>query len=435
MGLLSWLFPSEADRVVRAQQYLKEENWADARMEVLDIQSDEAQGIVVQAEHQLCRLNLEAALSWCHAEDDHRVSHHMEMANNFHRGGLEDLFREVRREMRELRAEREERDRRKKEEQDARLLDVNPLGLSSDGLPDPPIPEGLSEEEADELKARLALIVDGYPEALRGRVGALGADFAGAVLKLDEGQPELALQTFLALPDDDPLVCYERARAAHALGDSKAAARALLAFAQHAPGHHMVGNRHTGVFLAQLTAETGDLKEALRVLNNVRKKDPTQGGPLFAQLLEANGHYDQAESVLLGLLKEHNKETMLYTLLARVQVRKGERMQAMRVLEGALQATDCKPGRCGYRPPDPNVLRSLAILYLEDGIEEDRAFELAQQAQPLVKNPGWEDLYLAALMGRAQRDPAAENMVAKLWQATPDNTSEHERLAQHLPQA
>lgn len=435
MGIFSWLFPSEADRMARGRQLLEQKQWADARMEVLDIQNDEAQGIVVEAEHQLCRMNLEAAVSWCHAEDDRRVSHHMEMAENFHRGGLEDEFREARREMRELRAEREERSRRQKEEQDARLLDVNPLGLGADGLPDPPIPEGLNEEEADEIKARLALIVDGYPEALRGRVSDLGADFAGAVLKLDEGQAELALQTFLALPDDEPLVLYERARAAHALGDAGAAARSLRAFAKQAPGHHVVGNRHTGVFLAQLLAESGDLKEALRVLNSVRKKDPTQGGPLFAQLLEANGHYNEAEAVLLGLLKEHKKETMLYTLLARVQLRKGDRMQAMRVLEGALQATDCTPGRCGYQPPDPGVLRSLAILYFEDGIEQNRAFELAQKVQPLVRNPGWADLYLAALMGRARRDPAAEDLVTRLWKSTPGDSLEHQRLERHLPQA
>jgi hypothetical protein len=76
------------------------------------------------------------------------------------------------------------------------------------------------------------------------------------------------------------------------------------------------------------------------------------------------------------------------------------------------------------------IIRSLAILYLEDGIELERAAELADQAAGLVQKPAWEDLYLAALS--AKRSGLAD--APKLAQLTMDQAPEvaRTRAEQHL---
>lgn len=433
MGLLSWLFPSPADRVEKARKALAAGRFADARDEVLDIELPEARDLLVQAETALARANLEAAVAHGRAGDERRVELHLELAEQFHKGGLEEEFRAARRELRGIRAERSEAEKRAKEDQQARLMSVDPLGIQ--GGPswlDPTLRGDLLDPDREELEARVALLVEGYPEALRPRLPELGASFTRAVLDLDEGRPDLALQALLALPDDEPLVCWERARAARALGDSKAAARAARAFATHAGGHAPIGNQHTALFLAEVTAETGDLAGALRVMRSVRATSPDLGGPLYAQLLEATGELVEAEHVLTGLIRQHPRSQGLYGLLARVRIRGGHRTEAIRALEASMEATCCTPGKCGYQPPSLDIVRTLATLYLEDGVETTRGLELAEQAAGLVEQPTFEDAYLAALAARAAGDPQAPQMLAHLRDQLAPTDPRAERLVRHL---
>ena len=103
-----------------------------------------------------------------------------------------------------------------------------------------------------------------YPlAAWRSRVYARGVDLL-----------LVALPALLSMPDDRSLVRWERARAAHALGDAKAAAREVRAFADLAGGHHAMGRLHSGVLLGQLTAESGDVHGAIRILRMVRAEHP-----------------------------------------------------------------------------------------------------------------------------------------------------------------
>jgi len=103
MGLLSWLFPSESDRVAKAAALLDRDAFADARLEVLDIDTPEARAIVEKAERALAEHNLDAALSWARAGDVERVQIHLELANQFKRPDMDDLFRDKHRDIRGVR--------------------------------------------------------------------------------------------------------------------------------------------------------------------------------------------------------------------------------------------------------------------------------------------------------------------------------------------
>ncbi len=433
MGLLSWLFPSPEDRVRAARRYLERGDYAEARLEALDVDHDEARAIVAEAEQALARMNLDAALSWARAGDDHRVQTHMELAERFHRGGMEEAFRAARREMREIRKARSEREERARREREARQMAADPLGLTGGAswLQDPVDP-GLYDPEREEIEARLALIVDGYPEALRGQVRELGADFAKAVIDLEDGRADRALQALLALPDDAALVRWERARCCHALGDPAAAAREIRAFAERAGGHFDMGRAHSAELLAQVLVEAGQQAEALRVLRAARAADPDRGGMLYPQLLAAAGELAEAEQVLVGLIRQHPRAQPLYALLARVRLAGGHRREAMRALEASQEAVCCTPGKCGSQPPSLDILRTLATLYLEDGIETERALALADQAFALVQRPQWEDVYLRALVARATHSPDAHDFAARVRALTPPDHPGHARVAKHL---
>lgn len=434
MGLFSWFFPGPEDRVRTARKKMESRRWADARLEVLDLDHPEAMELQKACETELARMNLHEALSWAQAGDDARVMHHMELADTFHHGGLEDAFRDTRRELREIRRERDEAEQRRREAEEARALNADPFGVA--GGPswlDRTVPADFFDGTDDEAAARLSLVVEGYAQPMRATVGALGGTFARALLDLQDGRPDLAIQSLLELPDDAPVVRYERAQAAYMLGDPRAASRELREFAKLAGAHHAMGTHHTAIFLALCLAESGDPEEALRVLRAARATEPDLGGPLFAQLLEATGKLPEAETVLAGLIRKYPSDAGLYKLLARVRVAGGHRREAMAALESSLSIGHCTPGKCGYRPPDVAAIRSLAILYLEDGLEPARALELSKQVQELAEQPTWEDAYLLALSAKAQGRPDAPAIATALWESTPPNDPRQERLEKFLP--
>ncbi|TNE91052.1 MAG: tetratricopeptide repeat protein [Deltaproteobacteria bacterium] len=431
MGLLSWLFPSDEDRVKRAQALVDKGRFADARLEVMDIELPEAVAIVDACERELAELNLKEAISWGQANDERRVDMHMELATNFQKPGMEERFREVRRILREQRQARREADRRAREEKEARMLSVDPFGMSGGGSLLEPVPGfGNLEEDAEERAQRLALIIENYPAELRNSVEGLGSEFSQALLDLEDGRPDLALPTLLGMPDDRSLVRWERARAAYALGDAKAAAREVRAFSEQAGGHFAMGRMHSGVFLAQLTAEAGDLPAAIRILRTLRAQDPKVGGVLLAQLLEATGELAEADALLREQIKAFPKAMQLYQLLARVRVRGGDRRAAIQALE-ASQVHQCSSGRCGTVPVQPEMLRDLAILYFEEGIEAQRALQLVREAEQMGLQPSWETAYLVALAAKSEGHPQAFELAQSLREQTPEGPL-RDKLDEHL---
>ena len=74
----------------------------------------------------------------------------------------------------------------------------------------------------------------------------------------------------------------------------------------------------------------------------------------------------------------------------------------------------------------------LATLYLEDGLETQRALQLLEEA-PLRGGPSWDDLYVEALAAKARRDDRLPALLATLRQHTPEGDPRAERLQEHFP--
>ena len=430
MGLLSWFFPSPADRVARARKLLEKGQWADARHEALDAgEHPGAEEVVSLASRNLALINLEAAVSWAEAGDEPRVNTHLDLAREFRQPDMADDFASARQRIldaREARRAASEADARK----DAgRLAQIHPGFRDAHGSADLPIPDGTPPEALDAVRARLALLHEAYPESLRDGMLELGAPFAGAVLDLDDGNAQQALDALTHLPGTAPLVQHERARAHLALSNNQAAAGCWMRFAELAGAHHPIGTQHTAVLLAQVLTELGRVPEARTTLEAARAQgDPLLGGTLYAAILEAQGELPAAESELRNLIQRHGPHPGLHVMLARVRLAGGHRTAAMQALEASLAANPCTPGRGGSRPPDLATHRMLATLYLEDGIETERALDLAETARTLVQKPTWDDIYLAALAAHRDASPDAADLATRLRDVTPEGDPRRERV-------
>lgn len=433
MGLLDFLKVSPEKRVQRAKRYLDNGDAASARDELLGVDGPEAQAMRALALDALVTLNLDAAVSWAEAGDEERVRAHMELAAQHHESGREQDFKQTRRRIREIREAMRAELEAKAQAKIARQMQIDPLHMGGDLMP-MGFDAELDGPDDEEQRARLALVVENYPDGLRGAVADLGGGFMRAVMDLEEGRPDLALQSLIALPDDQPLVRWERARAAYSLGDPASAARELRTFGNLAGGHHPIGRQHTGVFLAQTLAESGDAQGGLMVLRELRAQDKKIGGFLYAQLLAATDNLAEADTVLRDLSKQAPLEGAIYKLLAMVRVRGGHRLEAMRALEQGLHKNHCASGTCSARPPDPEMKRMLATLYLEDGIETQRALELLSEVH-IEGQPSWDEAYVGALAAKAQGDAAAPRLIEQLRAQTPESDPRASRLEQYLPVA
>ena len=434
MGLFDLFRPSTEKRIEKAQRALAEDDPALARDYLEGLPDDPVvTDVRKQAFDLLVTRNLEAAVSWAEAGDEERVRVHLELADEHHLGGRDADFRETRRALRELReAARLEEEARQKAIA-SKLMDIDPLGMNggSAALLAPGVEDEVLGDDAEEMRARLALVVENYPAELRGSVAELGREFAQSILDLEEGRPDLALQNLVTLDDQAALVRWERARCAHMLGDNKAAARELRAFANLAGGHQNMGRQHSGILLAQAMAEGGDPHGALRVMRDLRARDPKLGGYMFAQLLFATDQLGEADQILRHLTQQHPLEAAFYKLLAMVRIKGDDRVAAMRALEQGLHQNHCASGTCSARPADPQVKRMLATLYLEDGMETKRALQLLAEA-PVEGGPSWDDLYVQALAAKRNDPSTLPGLIETLQRHTPDDDPRAERLQRYL---
>ncbi len=434
MGLLDWIRPSPEKRLARARDLLVKGAWAEARLDALELGNlHGAADVIASAEEALARTNLAAAISWAQAGDPERVELHLDLAQRFRSTGLEEAFEEARATIRDALSAKDNAAKARARAEAEQLLHVDGRFRDAHPTDEFPLPEGISEDEADAMRARLALLHESYPEPLRDGMITLGAPFVKAVLDLEDGDAEAALAALVAMPDDEPLVLHERARAAHALGDPAAAARTWRQFAEIAGGHHEIGATHTALLLAQVEAQNGQLGAALAVLEAQRATSPNFGGGLYAAVLEGLGRLPESEGVLRGMIQSSGPHPSIYGAIARVRLRGGHRMGAMQALETCLHEAKCSGGKCGHTPPDVGIYRTLATLYLEDGQDRTRALELADTARSMTREPTWEDAYLVALAARARGEALWTDLAGRLRAITPEEDPRAARLAQHLP--
>ena len=430
MGLFSWLSPSPEKRIQKAKKLLEKKKFADARMELNGLTHHETKYLLDAAHAGLVAVNLEHAISWAHAGDPDRVRIHMELAENFHNGRDDQAFKDTRRAIREIREVKQRDHDIKHAEREARLLAIDPIAGTGPQDSPHPVPGEMAVEDV-ELQARLAFLEESYPEPLRPSMSRLGGAFLTAVLKIEEGNPKAALPTLLGLSDSVAVVRYERARAAHQLSDNKAAARELRAFAELTP-HCQIGTNHTGVMLAQIMAEMGQMDDALGLLRILRQSEPKLGGGLFAQLLEATNQLEEAETVLRELLLDYGNDDNLYLMLARVRLRAGHRVAAMRALESSMDRVCNAPGSCAHRPASPDVLRLLSLLYFEEGTDDKRALSLHEDLRKISSPTSWDDRYVDALKAKAIGAPNADQLAASLYRDAPKQLKAN--LEKYLPQ-
>lgn len=397
MGLLSWLFPSlyspEA-LVAKARALLERREFNDVRRTLDGVDHPDAEALRAEALRGLVQLNLDEAMGHLNAGNEEAAAEHLELARSF--GATTSSLRELRREARRLREER----------------------AQPPEVVEPILPEGndpVWSLPPDDPRLRYAAIVETYPEALRERFLALGPDFALAVLRIEEGAPAEALEALRPFAVRDPVARFERARAALAVGDLGQALEELSAFGARV-GHHRIGNLHTAALTADLQARAGRGDAALTTIEGALANTPTdvELAHLRGAILEGLGRLEDAEHVASDLAVRAPRAMPVWKLLARVRLRQDNRPGAADALERGLSTCCGSPGRCGNQALDVDAARMLARLYLEDRAMPERAEELLRDLAAHVREPGWDDAYLAALVARNREDPQLPAMARRL---------------------
>jgi tetratricopeptide (TPR) repeat protein len=413
MSLLGTLFPSLAGpeaRLNKARKLITEGAHNDARWILEDLDHPEAAEVLAEAKEGLISANLEEARARYSAGDRAGAEEHLSMALNF--GASSEQLRTAR-----------SSGRKEAPKPEAPVVSQPEVAEGNDPLWSLP---------PDDPRLQYAVTVETYPEALRARLIALGADFATAVRHIDNGKPEEAHAAITPFIGQDPVARYERARAALAAGKAAAAASDLLSFGEQV-GHQRIGNTHTAVLLAQILVGQGRAEEALSPVEQARAQASTPADVhaldgTMAQLLMLLGRLEEADTLATQLVRTAPRDMSIVRLLAQIREALGQRQQARAILEEGLNRCCSSPGKCGNQPLDLAAVRHLVRMYLEDRMAPDRTQELLSDLRKHVKKPGWDDGFISALLARNQGQPHLGQMVGRLRSNLPDQDPRVERL-------
>ncbi len=421
MGLLSWLFPSTEDRLAKAERLLADGEYRMARDEIDGIDGSRALRLRGAANEGLKQRNIEEAVACANAGNLEAAKEHLELAASFAESGDPEV-RGARRAVREVRqaAKRDQAPESRPIESPGGVFGGAlgggaPTPTAGEGGPAPEIEDPLYSLPPDDPRLRFALLLERYPEDFGKRMAGLGPDFATAVLAIEDGTPEHAVEVLGRFVTVDSVARFERARAASMAGMPDMAESDLVAFAKEEGGHRRIGDTHTAVLLASALAAQARRQEALAVLDDSLRRDGADVSLLVnkAMLMESLGQHAEADEVARLTIRHHPKVMVLYKLMARCRLKAGKRLEAMQVLEAGL-TSNCTTGRCGSLPFDVEAGRMLAQLYLEDRQDPQRASELLARIKRNNKSPGWFDGYLEALSARNVEDVRMVDMVKNL---------------------
>ena len=407
-----------ASRMDKARRFLAEGAFNDARWELEDLDHPDAAALREESRLGLVNLNLDEAAARFRSADFAGAQEHLNLAKEF--GATTSQLREVRRVGREERA-RKQAEEAAKAEAELVLEGNDPLW----GLP------------PDDPRIRYALLLEGWPDDLRERLARLGPDFARTVMLIEDGKGGEAWDLLEPFVARDPVARLERSRAALQAGKLPAAASDLQAFGDKV-GHQRIGNRHTAVTLAQVLGRLGRGAEALDLIERciaAGDGDLSLEGARTS-LLESLRRLPEAEASAEALIKKAPKDQGLYRMLARIRMGRDNRPGAIGALEACLAKTCSNPGKCGNQPFDVAAGRMLATLYLEDRKEPGRVAELLTELGRNVREPQWEDRYIAALQARNEGLPGldrlAQRLTAELNPGDPRHQLVHRAFAPQL---
>ena len=415
MGFFARIFGVDTEsKLQRAHKFIERGEFHEAKWILESIDHSEADSLLQEAHAGLIEGNLEEARARFSSGDREGAEEHLALARNF--GATSEQLRNTRRNG------RNSMPKPKAKVQEA----VLPVGE------DP-----IWSLPPEDPRLRYALMVETYPDGLRERLMKLGAGFATAALKTDNGDPAGAVKALSPFIEKDDVVRFERARAAIASGSLPAAASDLMQFGDSI-GHQRIGNHHTAVMMVQTLAQLGRADEALVKIRPEIEKTTVPNDQIMmrsaeAQLLFMLGHDEEADTKTAKLLRESSRDMGLVKLLSRIRNRRGQRVNAMAILEDGLNRCCSAPGKCGSQPLDLEAVRMLAAMYLEDKIEPKRAAELLRDLETHRKQPTWDDGYLDALTDRNLGRETANQKVLRLREALAPNDPRHARLNSAFP--
>jgi len=406
MSLLAKIFPGMAGpdaKLDKARRLISEGEYNNARWILEDLSHPSAPAMLEMAKAGLIEANLEEARARYSSGDRVGAEEHLNMAREF--GATPEQLRTSRRSGR-----------------------TQAPKAAPPPKPEPKISEGsdpLWSLPPDDPRLQYAVTVETYPEALRGRLISLGAEFAAAVRQIDAGQPEAAHTAITPFVSQDPVARYERSRAALAAGKAPAAASDLMTFGEKV-GHQRIGTTHTAVLLAQVLVGLNRAEEALEPIEISRAEASTPADihaldGTKAQLLTMLDRLEEADTLATHLVRTAPRDMGIVRLLAKIREARGQRVQAMGILEDGLNRCCSSPGKCGNQPLDIAAVRHLVRMYLEDRIEPRRTQELLGDLRKHVQKPGWEDAFISALLARNEGQPHLPEMVGRLRASLKDN--------------
>ncbi|MEZ4317869.1 MAG: hypothetical protein R3F61_10205 [Myxococcota bacterium] len=168
----------------------------------------------------------------------------------------------------------------------------------------------LERMEARTLEVARTVVRRFYPDSLHRHVDDAPGELVRAMLHVASGRPDLAALPLLELPVTQPLVCLERARVAYALGFPSTAMLALADFKTNHGSHETIRRLHTGVFMAQMAVQCGDLERAVEILETVPLAAVGRRPVLlYAQLLGMIGRAADGRDSLSEWLRDHPDDT------------------------------------------------------------------------------------------------------------------------------
>ena len=397
MGFFGRLFGIDADsKVEKAKKMISLSEFHEARWILEDLAHPETPELMARTMKGLLEANLEEGRARYSAGDKVGAEEHLALAREF--GATHDQLRQARREGR------------------ASMPAPNPVEPKVETAPAGDAP--IWSMPPEDPRLRYALMMESYPEGLRERLLALGVGFAEAALLTENGKPEEAFQALQPYAAKDDVARYERARAAIAADILPAAASELLAFGDSV-GHQAIGTNHTAVMMCQTLVRLGRAEEAVDRLqpliddsNNPSEQTMLAGAE--AQILFLLGRDEEADVKTAKLLRDSSRDMNLVKLLSRIRSRRGQRLNAMQILEDGLNRCCSAPGKCGSQALDLEAVRMLAVMYLEDRIEPKRTDELRKDIEKHRKKPVWDDAYIDALVARNTQEPGIDQRVGNL---------------------